>query len=322
MAKYDKSKFYWLQLKEDFFDEDAIDWLEEQPNGKEYVLFYLKLCLKSLKTDGILVRQVGDMLVPYDYNKLAELTKTKPDTVIVAMELLIKIGLVQKLENGELYISQVENMIGSQSKSAFKKQQQLTKRKENEAIEAPKNNAGWSKGGQRVEKIPPKIKIEIKDKDKDRNILNNNTKLKDTTSNIVKDIVHLEPNSFSISDEIESIFSLWNECKITVHRVLTEEIQKAIQKALSIYGLDSIVEGIKHYMIVFKDKNYFFSYKWNLMEFLKQSNALPTFLENGDKWQNYINSKEGKKTREFNLLDANAREMVKDFTGIDLGGSQ
>ena len=58
------------------------------------------------------------------------------------------------------------------------------------------------------------------------------------------------------------------------------------------------------------------------MEFLKQSNALPTFLENGDKWQNYINSKEGKKTREFNLLDANAREMVKDFTGIDLGGSQ
>ena len=213
-------------------------------------------------------------------------------------------------------------MIGSQSKSAFKKQQQLTKRKENEAIEAPKNNAGWSKGGQRVEKIPPKIKIEIKDKDKDRNILNNNTKLKDTTSNIVKDIVHLEPNSFSISDEIESIFSLWNECKITVHRVLTEEIQKAIQKALSIYGLDSIVEGIKHYMIVFKDKNYFFSYKWNLMEFLKQSNALPTFLENGDKWQNYINSKEGKKTREFNLLDANAREMVKDFTGIDLGGSQ
>ena len=43
MAKYDATKFYWLQLREDFFDEDAIDWLEEQPNGKEYSLFYLKL---------------------------------------------------------------------------------------------------------------------------------------------------------------------------------------------------------------------------------------------------------------------------------------
>ena len=50
MAVYDKeTKFYWLQLKEDFFDEDAIQWLEEQqPNGKEYAYFYLKLCVKSL----------------------------------------------------------------------------------------------------------------------------------------------------------------------------------------------------------------------------------------------------------------------------------
>ena len=104
MAKYDATKFYWLQLKEDFFDEDAIDWLEEQPNGKEYSLFYLKICLKSLRTNGVLIRRVGNMLVPYDHVKLGELTKTNPDTVMVAMNLLINIGLVQKLENGELYI--------------------------------------------------------------------------------------------------------------------------------------------------------------------------------------------------------------------------
>lgn len=149
MAEYNKSRFYWLQLKEDFFDEDAIDWLEDQPNGKEYSLFYLKLCLKSLRTNGYLIRQVGNMLVPYDYIKLGELTKTNPDTVLVAMELLLKIGLVQKLENGELYIKQVENMIGSQSVGAFKKQQQLMRR-ENKLIE----------GGTEVEKIPPKIDIE------------------------------------------------------------------------------------------------------------------------------------------------------------------
>lgn len=124
MAKYDNTKFYWLQLKEDFFDEDAIDWLEEQPNGKEYSLFYLKLCLKSLRTNGILIRKVGNMLIPYDHVKLGELTKTSPDTVMVAMNLLMQIGLVQKLENGELYMTQVEHMIGSQSKGAFKKQQQ------------------------------------------------------------------------------------------------------------------------------------------------------------------------------------------------------
>lgn len=149
MAKYDTTKFYWLQLKEDFFDEDAIDWLEEQPNGKEYSLFYLKLCLKSLRTNGVLIRRVGNMLVPYDHVKLGELTKTNPDTVMVAMNLLVNIGLVQKLENGELYLTQVENMIGSQSKSAFKKQQQLERRK-TQLLE----------GGKGVEKIPPDIEIE------------------------------------------------------------------------------------------------------------------------------------------------------------------
>ncbi|UAC48513.1 phage replisome organizer N-terminal domain-containing protein [Bacillus aquiflavi] len=122
MAKYEKNKrFYWLQLKEDFFEEDAIDWLEEQPNGKEYSLFYLKLCLKSLRTNGILIRKVGQMLIPYDHNKLAKLTKTNSDTVLVAMKLLTKIGLVEILENGEIYLKQVEEMIGSQSIGAFKK---------------------------------------------------------------------------------------------------------------------------------------------------------------------------------------------------------
>ena len=124
MAKYDDTKFYWLQLKEDFFDEGAIDWLEEQPNGKEYSLFYLKLCLKSLRTNGILERHIGSIIVPYDYKKLAEITNTNPDTVLIALDLFIKLELIEKLDTGALYMKEVENMIGSQSIGAFKKQQQ------------------------------------------------------------------------------------------------------------------------------------------------------------------------------------------------------
>lgn len=124
MAKYDSTKFYWLILKENFFDEDAIQWLEEQTDGEKYALFYLKLCLKSLKTNGILMRKVGEMLIPYTPEKLAELTRTEKDTVIIAMNLLKKIGLVKILNNGEIYLSQIENMVGSKSAGALKKQQQ------------------------------------------------------------------------------------------------------------------------------------------------------------------------------------------------------
>ena len=156
MSTYDKeTKFYWLQLKEDFFEDDAIEWLEEQkPNGRDYAYFYLKLCLKSLKTNGILIRNVGNILIPYDNRKLAELTRMDFDTVTVAMELLKQIGLVQILENGEIYITQLENLIGSVSKGALKKQQQRLL------------------SGQKADKCPPKI--EYKDKDIIKKEIDNN----------------------------------------------------------------------------------------------------------------------------------------------------
>lgn len=111
-------RYYWLKLKEDFFDDDTIQWIEEQPNGGSYCLFYLKLCLKSLKTDGILIRKVGQMLVPYDVDRLAEVTRTPVDTVRVAMELFKNLGVIQILENGEIEIAQFRDMVGSETDKA------------------------------------------------------------------------------------------------------------------------------------------------------------------------------------------------------------
>ena len=113
-----QGRYYWLKLKEDFFEDDAIEWLEEQKNGKEYALFYLKLCLKSLKSNGTLIRRVGTMLVPYDTEKLAEITRSDFDTVVVAMELLKRIGLIEVLDSGAIYIASLADMVGSESRSA------------------------------------------------------------------------------------------------------------------------------------------------------------------------------------------------------------
>ena len=111
-------RYYWLKLKEDFFDEDTMGWLEEQDNGKEYCLFYLKLCLKSLKSDGVLVRKVGDMLIPYDIAKIAEITKTQVDIANGALNLLKQIGYIQVLDSGGLFLTQIEYMTGSETDAA------------------------------------------------------------------------------------------------------------------------------------------------------------------------------------------------------------
>lgn len=157
-------KYYWLKLKEDFFDDDAIGWIEEQPKGKEYALFYLKLCLKSLKTDGILIRTVGTMLVPYDMKKLSEITKTEFDTVVVAMELLKNIGMVEILENGEIYLPGLQQMVGSESQWAKYKRngeklETFQQRSNEERLESFQSNSNH---------IPKNLQAEIRDRDKDR----------------------------------------------------------------------------------------------------------------------------------------------------------
>ena len=128
---HDNKRYFWLKLKEDFFDQDAISWLEEQTNGKAYALFYLKLCLKALKNNGVLVRRVGDMLIPYDAEKLGQMTNTDKDTVIVALQLLKKIKLVEIQDDGTLYLTQLEDMVGSETGGAARKR---TKRKEQETL--------------------------------------------------------------------------------------------------------------------------------------------------------------------------------------------
>lgn len=165
-------KYYWLKLKNDFFDDDAISWMEEQEHGAEYVLFYLKLCLKSLKTDGILIRNVGDLFIPYDTKRLAEITRTKFDTVVVAMELLKKIGLIEILENGELYLKQVQSLTGSETTKAelMRKSRERKKLKSTEiaCVTDAGNNvtAELSADGKNVDTEIRDKRLEFRDRDR------------------------------------------------------------------------------------------------------------------------------------------------------------
>lgn len=218
MAKYEKDrKFYWLQLKEDFFEEGAIDWLEEQDNGIAYSHFYLKLCLKSLRDNGILIRKVGNVLIPYDAKKLSEITKTDLDTVIVAMELLKKIGLVKVFESGEIYLTQIENMIGSKSIGAFKKQQQRQLKKENDEVCLPESTSS----GQMSEKCPPEIEIEIEQETRD----------KEKTSSVVVSNVE--------------VFKHFEKCGFMVTPMLMEKISADIEVYGSQWLIDAATEALE-----------------------------------------------------------------------------
>ncbi|MFR1214546.1 MAG: phage replisome organizer N-terminal domain-containing protein [Acutalibacteraceae bacterium] len=74
--------------------------------------------MKSLRTNGRLIRLVGETLIPHDADSLARLTGCDIDTVRAAMQLFQSIGIVQISQIGEIYLPQVQEMVGSETDKA------------------------------------------------------------------------------------------------------------------------------------------------------------------------------------------------------------
>lgn len=90
-----ENKYYWIKLRTDFFNQETIDFLLSQTNGCQYVVLYQMLCLKTANTNGSFINQIGEVIVPYDIEKIVRDTKYFDyDTIVVALELFKKLGLV------------------------------------------------------------------------------------------------------------------------------------------------------------------------------------------------------------------------------------
>lgn len=110
-----EKKYYWLKLKDDFFKRHDVKIIESMDNGKEYILFYLKLLVESISHEGRL--RFSDT-IPYSEKMLATITDTNIDIVRTALQVFRELNLVEVLDDKTLYMSEVTRMIGSESASA------------------------------------------------------------------------------------------------------------------------------------------------------------------------------------------------------------
>lgn len=114
----DESKYYWLKLKRDFFKRHDIRIIEEMPNGKDYVLFYLKMLLESIDHDGELR---FNETIPYNEQMLSVITHTNIDLVRSAMKVFIQLNMIEVLDNETIFMTEVRKMTGSETTWAQKK---------------------------------------------------------------------------------------------------------------------------------------------------------------------------------------------------------
>lgn len=119
-------RYYWLKLKEEFFQDKEMKKLRRIAGGDTYTVIYLKLMLLSLKNDGKLY---FDGIEDTFHEELALEIDEEAENVRITLMYLEKMGLIQELKDDELFLTQMDNLIMSESQSAQRVREHRAKKK-------------------------------------------------------------------------------------------------------------------------------------------------------------------------------------------------
>ncbi len=144
----DNKKYYYLKLKENFFDSDSMVLLESMQDGVLYSNILMKMYLKSLKNNGKLL--LNDT-IPYNTQMIATITRHQVGTVEKAIEVFNQLGLIDILDGGMIYMSDIELFVGQSSTEGDRKRAERLRLKQSDNLQI----------GQMSDIHPPEIEKEI-----------------------------------------------------------------------------------------------------------------------------------------------------------------
>ena len=212
----DNKKYYYLKLKENFFDSPEIKVLEAMQNGYKYSNLLLKLYLKSLRFEGM-VRL--NEYIPYSIDMISAITGIDSDTVRVAFDIFKKLKLIEILDDGTIFMLEIQNFIGQSSTEAdrirnYRKKIDDTKK----VVQGKCTNVQ-----QLNDKSTPEIEKEI-EKEKELQQDNNN-------------------NSSSLKGNLD-IFKHFEKCGFIVTAILMEQISADIEVYSKQWLMDAATEAM------------------------------------------------------------------------------
>jgi predicted phage replisome organizer/uncharacterized phage protein (TIGR02220 family) len=145
----DNKKYYYLKLKDNFFDSDSMIVLESMPDGYLYSNILLKLYLRSLKNEGKLM--FNDR-IPYNSTILAQVVRHNVGVVEKALKIFKELDLIEIMDNGAIYILDIQNFIGHSSSEADRIREYRNKVNDEKDVQMLQ---------QTYDKCTPEIEIEL-----------------------------------------------------------------------------------------------------------------------------------------------------------------
>ena len=109
-----QKRYFCLKIKEDWFSGTTEKYLKSLPAGDSLLITYLKIQLMSLKTEGFLKYE---RLLPSAEEEIAMLIDEPVNNVRLLINVLLKTGAIERLDDNSLYLLSLQNLIGSEGSS-------------------------------------------------------------------------------------------------------------------------------------------------------------------------------------------------------------
>lgn len=224
----DNKKYYYMRLKENFFDSDEMIILENMDNGDGiiYSNILLKLYLRSLKYEG---RLMFNDRIPFNPQMLSTIVRHPVGVVEKALKAFVDLGLVEVMDNGAIYMLDIQNFIGKTTTEADRQreyQARIAKEKKN-----VRNLTGNL--GEISEKTTPETEIELEKELK-----------------IDIDIENREKEPSSLLAEFLNLFINFSSKNLSKKAITQVEFLK-----LPSFQQEQAVIGAKNYIEWYKNEN-------------------------------------------------------------------
>lgn len=215
----DNKKYYYMRLKENFFDTNEMKVLESMQDGYKYSNILLKLYLMSLQSDGKLMLNER---IPYNSQMIATITRHSVGDVEKALVLFKDLGLIEVLDSGAIYMLDIQKYIGKSSTEADRQREYQRK------ISCSKESN---------KKSTPKIEIEL-EKDIEIDIDTDKKKKKKSAKADLDGMI----NSFTENEELREALKAFLDMRKSIKKPIQTEyaFKLALNKLKQLSDIDSV----------------------------------------------------------------------------------
>lgn len=328
-------KYYWLKLKNDFFNNRQIKKLRRIAGGDTYTIIYLKLQLLSIDNGGIIEYKGTEKDI---FEQLELEIDEDIDNIKITMNFLMANDLLECVDN-DVFLNEVPTLIGSECKSAervrkYRKNKELENQKalqsNNKTLQcnAPplQSNTNVTKCNTEIEKekelelnleLERETEIDTKSQSEINQSINQDCTLGKEMPTQLENSVKSEIKNNS---EQAKIIEEWNSIDDNVPNVTLirsgSTRQRLLQARINEYGFDNVLKAIDNVKNSQYLKGYVKSFRITFDWFIKPNN-FPKVLDG-----NYNDFTAPKSNdEEFDYIKANqyTEEEIKNFkTAKDL----